>query len=136
MKRLSSSAEKRERQGRQALLGLILLAIATLVAWLSESARPTCIGVLQGSLPPLLILMLRYVVRAITNRRIEIMTIVNAVGHTLAFGLILFFFFPNSLWEFGVIIIIFVATVFGLQTYKFTPFFMLLSSMLAGAILL
>lgn len=131
-----SSVERRHQQDNQALVLYALLGFTGLVGWLWAAASSYCWGALQGSLGPLLIIMLRYVLRVTTGHRRDPMAILCAGLFLLAFSSIIVCLPPISLWSGPIVLLGLVATVIGVQRFKLNPIFMLLNCMVAGAILL
>lgn len=135
MRTRSSSEDRRYRQDIQSLIGLGILALVTLSGLLSTGLKPYCWGALCGALAPMVILMLRYVHRLVSSFKMDVLGIVNAIGYVAATLAICVVIFPFHIWHFFVLLLLFVATVYGLHQFKFTPLFMVLNCLLAGVFL-
>lgn len=131
-----SSVERRHQQDMQALFLYVLIGGVALVGWLWTSASESCWGALQGGLGPLLIIMLRYILRVTNGRRKDPVGLLTAAIFLLAFSAIIVYFPPLSLWSAPIVLLGLVATVIGVQHFKLSPIFMFLNCMVAGAILL
>lgn len=136
MRAKSFSAEKRMKQDQQAFVALaILLGIIVLGAvW--ESAAPYCWASLQGAWGALFIIMLRYGYRVVSGKRFDAWGILDALAFLVIWGGVTARLYPRDLWHAGIMLLCFVSTVFGIQHFRFTPLFMLINCLVAGAILL
>lgn len=132
----SSSSELRHKQDSQAFLIYGMLLTLCLIESFWEAGRECSIGALQASIGPLFIITLRYIFRVKSGYRMDQMGILTAFLFVVSIVLILWFFLPASLWAWFIIMLGFVASVFGVQKFKFTPVFMLFNCMIAGALLL
>lgn len=132
----SSSVERRKRQDTQAFILYALFGAVALLGWLWAPASGSCSGAFQGALGPLLIIMLRYVLRVTTGHRRDPIGLLTAALFLVIFSTIVVLFPPLSLWSAPIVLLGLVATVIGLHRFKLSPIFMLLNCMVAGAILL
>lgn len=132
----SSSEERRYKQDFQAFLIYVILSVVGLTGWLCEGVHDICIGALQGVISPLIIITLRYCFRITNGQRMDSMGLVTALLFIIAFVLIAYFCWPHSLWQYSMTFLSLVATVFGIQKFRFSPVFMLLNCLVAGAFLL
>lgn len=136
MRAKSFSAEKRQRQDHQAFVALgILLTIACL-GWAWGRVAPYCWGALQGAWAPLLLITLRYGFRVISGKRIDTWGVLDALAFLVILVAITIKLYPHDVWHFSIILLCFVSTVIGVQKFRFTPLFMLINCIVAGAILL
>lgn len=132
----SSSSEQRHKQDSQAFLIYGILLTLCLIGWLWTGARECFIGALQASIGPLFIITLRYIFRVKSGYRMDQMGMLTALLFVVSVVLILCYCLPTTLWAWFVILLGFVATVFGVQKFKFSPVFMLINCLVAGALLL
>lgn len=132
----SSSAEKRHRQDSQALMIYFILSIVSLVAWLWEGGRDYFLGAFQAIIMPLLVIMLRYIFRVTRGYRNDPMGILTAFIFVVLFCLVVFYAWPHTLWQYFIVLLSLMATVYGIQQFRFSPIFILLNCLMAGAILL
>lgn len=136
MRLKSTSAEKRRRQDIRAIIGLGLVVCIALVGWGIDSLSAKCFGGLQACTGLLLIMMLRYIYRLLSAFRFDALSVANAAGYSLAFVAVVIKLFPSTVWEWLIVLLCLIATVVGLQKCRFTQFFMLITLMIAGSILL
>lgn len=136
MRLKSFAAEKRQKQDQQANVALGVLFVVSIFAWLWDTINSYCVGALQGAIAPLFIITLRYGYRVVSRKRIDRNALFHALAFLLIFLALIIRLFPSNLWQWGIIMLCFVSTVLGIQKFRFTPVFMLVNCMLAGAILL
>lgn len=132
----SSSSEQRHRQDSQAFLIYGILLTLGLIGWLWTGGREYFVGALQASIGPLFIITLRYIFRVKSGYRMDQMGMLTALLFVVSIVMVMWFCLPTTLWAWFVILLGFVATVFGVQKFKFSPVFMLLNCLIAGALLL
>lgn len=136
MRLMSFSAERRRRQDNQAFFVFGVLACTFVLGLVWKGAQPYCWGALQGAMGPMLIITLRYVFRVLTGRRYDLWAIADAVGFFAVFVTMMFKLFPADVWHFSIVLTCLIATVIGIQKFRYTPIFMLLNCMIVGAVLL
>lgn len=132
----SFSAEKRRRQDRIAFAVLFLLAAILLLGWCVPACRPQCHGALQAAWSPLFLMAMRYSFRVLRGVRYDAFAIVDALAFLAAVVAIPVYLFPKDVWHASIILLCFVSTVVGVSNFRFTPLFMFLNCLIAGAILL
>lgn len=132
----SFSAEKRRRQDRIAFVVLFLLAAILLLGWCVPACRPRCHGALQAAWSPLFLMAMRYSFRLLRGVRYDAFAIVDALAFLAAVVAIPVYLFPKDVWHASIILLCFVSTVVGVSNFRFTPLFMFLNCLIAGAILL
>lgn len=136
MRAKSFSAEKRMKQDQQAFVALGILLVVIVLGTVWEAASPYCWGALQGAWGPLLIITLRYGYRVVTWKRLDLWGIIDALAFLGILLGVMIRLYPHDLWHAGIMLLCFVSTVLGNQHFRFTPLFMLINCLIAGAILL
>lgn len=136
MRAKSFSAEKRQKQDQQATIALGTLLAVTALGWAWSRVAPYCWGALQGAWSPLLIIMLRYAFRAISGKRMDVWGVVDALAFIVAFVLISIRLYPHDVWHASIMLLCLVSSTMGIQKFRFTPLFMFVNCLIAGAILL
>lgn len=137
MARLKSfSAEKRVKQNKQGFFALACLVVVIILGFAWKTIAPYCWGALQGGWPPLLIIALRYGYRVVSGRRYDLIAVVQAVAFLMVMIMIPIYLFPKDVWHALIILLCLVSTVIGIKHFRFTPLFMLVNCLIAGAILL
>lgn len=136
MRAKSFSAEKRQRQDQQAFVTLLILGATACLGWLWSLAAPYCWGALQGAWSPLLILTLRYGYRVVSFRRIDLWAVFDAVAFLGIFIAISVKLYPHDVWHAMIMLLCMISTIWGIKHFKYTPLFMFINCMIAGALLL
>lgn len=136
MRAKSFGAERRQKQDQQAMVALVILCVVSLLGWVWSGAAPYCWGALMGAWSPLLILSLRYGFRVISGRRRDMWAFIDAGLFILTTVLITIYLYPHDVWHASIMLLCFVATVLGIQRFRFTPLFMLINCLIAGLVLL
>lgn len=136
MRAKSFGAERRQKQDQQALVALVIIGVVCSLGWLWPGAAPYCWGALMGAWSPLLILSLRYGFRVVSGRRRDLWAFIDAALFILATVLISIYLYPHDVWHASIMLLCFIATVLGIQRFRFTPVFMLVNCLVAGLVLL
>ena len=132
----SFSAEKRRRQDRIAFIVLSLLALTLGLWWCVPSFKSACQGALQAAWSLLFLIALRYLLRVVRGIRYDFFAIFDALVFVAAVVAIPICWFPKDVWHATIVLLCFVSTVWGISRFRFSPLFMFLNCLIAGAILL
>ncbi len=132
----SFGAERRRRQDRIAFILLAILATLAILWWCFPSCKSACEGALQAAWSPLFLIAARYLLRVLRGIRMDFFAIFDALVFTAAVIAIPICFFPKDVWHASIILLCFVSSVWGVSHFRFSPLFMFLNCLVAGALLL
>ena len=79
---------------------------------------------------------LRYLLRVVRGIRYDFFAIFDALVFVAAVVAIPICWFPKDVWHATIVLLCFVSTVWGISRFRFSPLFMFLNCLIAGAILL